>query len=81
MFEGTIVVGQMIQGLCRKLGFEVATPSYLEGRELLACCDTEMIRKSRTDKQRLLPGSKKFKCYRCDKMYLSFLGVLFRVWD
>lgn len=79
--SGDIVAETMLLGLFSKLGFKVATPSYLEGNDVLACCGAEMVRKSRTGKQRLLPGSKKFKCYRCDKMYVSFLGILFRVWD
>lgn len=71
----------LLLGFFRKLGFEVEAPTYLAGGDLLACCNAEMLRKTRSFKQRLLPGSRKVKCYRCDRMYLLFLGVLFRIWD
>lgn len=40
-----------------------------------------MSRLQRSGKMRyLLPGSRKYACNRCGRVYLRFLGKLFRRW-
>ncbi len=71
----------LLVGIFRKLGFDASVPSYEGIGDSPSCCKAQMTRKSRTPWQRMLPGSKKFKCYTCDVLYLLFLGVQFRVWN
>lgn len=71
----------LLVSIFKKLGFDASAPSYEGFGDLPSCCKTQMTRKPRTLWQKMLPGSRKYKCYSCDVMYLLFLGVQFRVWN